>query len=200
MIKPHWNIVYFINKLKYALLKRKYKNCPWFVFKAIDYLDKNITENSVIFEWGSGRSSIWFASKSKYVYSVEHNKDWFMKIQQIAKSLNLNLQIQNITEGELYENSIDKFPNSSFDFIIVDGIRRSECTIKAIKKLKPGGHLIIDNVERYLPSNSISYEAIKNWNESKDYKWKEISNILEKYQKNWYSNGIFDTAIFIKPQ
>jgi stage III sporulation protein SpoIIIAA len=35
-----------------------------------------------------------------------------------------------------------------FEIIIIDGINRNDCMVKALQNLKPEGVLIIDNVER----------------------------------------------------
>ena len=55
-----------------------------------------------------------------------------------------------------YLNVLSKFNDDYFDFILVDALFRDECTHLAIKKLKPGGFLILDNVNRYLPFDTIS--------------------------------------------
>jgi hypothetical protein len=52
---------------------------------------------------------------------------------------------------------IDKYPDCTFDIIIVDGRSRNHCIDHAIQKLKSGGSLILDNAERdeYIPGCQI---------------------------------------------
>jgi hypothetical protein len=49
---------------------------------------------------------------------------------------------------EKYVNVISQYPDSSFDIISVDGRSRNACIRAALKKLRPGGMLILDNSER----------------------------------------------------
>jgi len=47
-----------------------------------------------------------------------------------------------------YVCAVDTFPEGSFDLIVVDGRSRPACIKHAVTKVKPGGHLILDNTER----------------------------------------------------
>jgi hypothetical protein len=49
---------------------------------------------------------------------------------------------------EEYVKFIERYSDESFDLISVDGRARVSCFRAAIKKLKPGGMLILDNSER----------------------------------------------------
>ncbi|MFX0145458.1 MAG: hypothetical protein ACFE9C_15445, partial [Candidatus Hodarchaeota archaeon] len=52
------------------------KNIPWIPIKAKIWLDNNLTAEMMIYEYGSGMSTLYFSSKVKKIISVEHNKDW----------------------------------------------------------------------------------------------------------------------------
>ena len=47
-----------------------------------------------------------------------------------------------------YSTKIESFPNGFFDLIAIDGRARSSCLFHALKKIKPGGYLLLDNSER----------------------------------------------------
>jgi hypothetical protein len=48
-----------------------------------------------------------------------------------------------------YAAFIDRFPDHSFDLVIIDGRARAACIQHAIPKVKKGGYLLVDDSERY---------------------------------------------------
>ena len=48
-------------------------NAPWLVPESVLFLEKWIQKNMKGFEFGSGRSTKWFTSKTSFYYSVEGN-------------------------------------------------------------------------------------------------------------------------------
>jgi hypothetical protein len=198
--KKHWTLTYVLNKIKYKLGKRKYKEAPWLVYEAIDYLANQIRETDNVFEWGAGKSSIWFAKKCKSIISVEHNEKWYNDLMLLQQN---NPKLKNLTlifnpDNAYYEKLIGNYEDNFFDIIIIDGIRRPECANSALNKLKLNGLLIIDNADRYLPSNSDTPMAFKNWNNFSDGRWMMFETSIQKYKLMRFSNGIFDTNIYIK--
>lgn len=47
-----------------------------------------------------------------------------------------------------YVTAIDRYPSSHFDLILVDGRARPSCIKHALPHLKPGGLLVVDNIDR----------------------------------------------------
>ena len=150
---------------------------PWLVFGAIDFLENYLTSTMNVFEYGSGGSTLFLASRVSHVFSVEHDKDWFLKTnealqKQRSKNVTYNLiqpewddPVENKAfydpENNLssrmdfkgktftsYVSSIDKFPDEHFDIIVVDGRARQSCIKQAIPKVKKGGVILLDNTER----------------------------------------------------
>lgn len=118
---------------------------PWFTYPAIEFLKQlNLIEKEV-FEWGSGNSSLFFASNVKTIYSIEHNKEWFDKVKS-NKMQNQQIEfVENTIESYVY--SINK-ANKQYDIIIIDGdLFRKECALEAIKYLNKGGIIILDNAD-----------------------------------------------------
>jgi hypothetical protein len=138
-------------------------NSPWWNRHAIRYLEGELRPGQRVFEWGSGGSTAWFASKGAQVTSVEHNQEWVGKV----KSRGLHADIRaipgavtgKIAEPYLTHNltderrrffddyiaTIDEFPEDSLDVVLVDGMCRAECFRRARPKVRPGGLLIIDD-------------------------------------------------------
>jgi len=57
------------------------------------------------------------------------------------------LDIRWRDEGEIYENAIFE-DDKKYDVIVVDGKRRAECAAAAVKALKDGGMIILDDSDR----------------------------------------------------
>jgi len=49
---------------------------------------------------------------------------------------------------EEYVKYIDTYPDDYFDFVFVDGRARSSCISHALCKIRPGGHLMLDDAGR----------------------------------------------------
>jgi precorrin-6B methylase 2 len=106
-----------------------------------------------VFEYGSGSSTQYFSGKVKQVYSVEHDKDWFKKVNDsLAK--NCKVFYRELNNG--YENAI-KEVNINFDFVLVDGRNRVACIKEAVNYLDEKGVLILDNSEREEYKEGIDY-------------------------------------------
>jgi predicted O-methyltransferase YrrM len=83
-------------------------------------------------------------------------------------------------EVKNYASQIDKFSDYHFDVVIVDGHVRVDCLAHAVKKVKPGGILILDNSE--LPEYDSFFDQMKN------------------IEVKRFSNGIQETTIFFCPK
>jgi hypothetical protein len=149
---------------------------PWLTFQAIDYLRKHLEPHHRIFEYGGGGSTLFFIARATEVHTVEHNAAWFSVLKQAAPgrsgcwrgrwipSVSGNLvskpDIANPTHyasddpPELgqqfmkYASAIDEWPDSYFDWVIVDGRARPSCLMHSISKVRVGGFLVLDNSDR----------------------------------------------------
>lgn len=160
------------------------KNIPWIPIKAKIWLDNNLTAEMMIYEYGSGMSTLYFSSKVKKIISIEHNKDWYNQIKEVLKKQQINnceyllrepevinnhiakkIDPNYISELKSYKNyhfekyikNINAYPDDYFDLIFIDGRVRIACIINSIKKIKSGGYLILDNSDekKYRSSQSI---------------------------------------------
>lgn len=126
---------------------------PWYTYPAIEYIKQLDFSQKRIFEFGSGNSSLYWASVAREVVSVEDNKKWYESRNKLKKN-NMELLYRKVGEG--YSESILQ-KDGSFDVIIVDAKVRDKCCEAAIKKLSNGGLIILDNSER-----SLEYEEYSN--------------------------------------
>lgn len=127
---------------------------PWYVNDCVDRIKEMDLSDKVVMEWGGGGSTIWWAMKAKYVYSVDHNLEWYHKTKTLLESNGLigkcTIGCFNTHEGDqsftayAYINAINTSEYLKPNICIVDGIHRYECAENAVKNLKPD-ILIIDN-------------------------------------------------------
>jgi hypothetical protein len=150
---------------------------PWITFDCTRWLDKRLSNDLKVFEYGSGGSTLYFSKKTGQVVSVEHDDKWFARVAEALKQNNIDNCDQRLVKPVLRENvredladdpdnylssspdyaaydfenycrSIDQFPDRSFDIIFIDGRARPSCIKHSLRKVKSGGCMILDNSER----------------------------------------------------
>lgn len=142
---------YFKNRLLVMLYQLTHPGHPWLTAQSIRFLENALRPEMVGFEWGSGLSTLWFASKLRSVTSIEHDKYWFDAVVSRVRTsglTNIDLRLAQTDDGGLrYVQQIQDFPDRSLDFILVDGEYRDRCLAAAVPKLRPKGCLVVDNEE-----------------------------------------------------
>jgi hypothetical protein len=116
---------------------------PWFTYPCVEYLKQLDLRDKSAFEWGSGNSTLFLASRCKDVTSVEHNEVYYKKISRLN---NVNIFLK--TDPYDYVHAIANC-NKQFDIIVIDGQKRLACAQLAIKYLQKGGFIVLDNSDRY---------------------------------------------------
>jgi predicted O-methyltransferase YrrM len=188
----------------------QYRNStlPWLTKDANNFLSEVLSQADVGLEFGGGRSTIWFAKRVQKIVTVEHNEQWYKVILgKIEESKLSNVDCRSVQVREEDTHAMGKalnqiyadFPNEYFDFILVDGIGRDACAVGALGALKPGGLLIIDNVNRHLPSQSRSPHSRSVDMGPEGALWLEFQEKTKKWRRYWTSSGVTDTAIYFKP-
>jgi predicted O-methyltransferase YrrM len=204
----HWSVKYLFDRLVEKNYRRLNPDKPWLAPAANEFLEGYLKPTDKMLEFGSGRSTLWFSKRVRQITSVEHNPEWFKKIKEKIKDLSIyNItyilhpkQEETLPSSETnYVNATREFELSSLDVVLVDGTYRAQCVLKSLPLLKPGGLLIIDNVNRYLPSNSKSPNSRSIAQGPIDDEWRQVCDQINSWRFFWTSNGISDTAFFFKP-
>ena len=93
-------------------------------------------------------------------------------------------------------NAFPELAPGSLDFVFVDGEYRDECAVRGLELLKPGGLLILDNAELYLPDDTRSP-----WSVERPISplWEQVSAELAGWRRVSTTNGVWDTVIWFKP-
>ena len=99
-----------------------------------------------------------------------------------------------------YVKVLDEFDDNSIDIILVDGEYRGHCALRALKKLRNGGILVVDNVNWFLPSTSKSPNARNLEQGPRDMAWRDFEERTKDWRRLWTSSGVTDTAFFFKSQ
>jgi spermidine synthase len=126
---------------------------PWYTYPALEYLRQLDFSDKIVFEYGCGHSTLFWASRSARVISVEHNREWYELVKpRLPDGCTLLFE----PESDAYAATIDRF-SDGFDVIVVDGLvtgrTRLKCVRSAVRHLRDGGMIILDNSD-WLPESS----------------------------------------------
>jgi predicted O-methyltransferase YrrM len=134
---------------------------PWFAQSSLPTLRLFLKQEMLVFEWGMGRSTIWFAANASKTISVDHNIEWVDKTQTLIVKYVLLDKVELVHEPRLVRGTSDEYSRTIlrydrvFDVVSVDGRNRNMCISCAVGKLKPGGLLILDDSSRSEYANGI---------------------------------------------
>lgn len=139
---------------------------PWWNFTATAEVSTflNSRPNPHVFEWGSGASTLWLASRGAKVTSVESDPSWATRLVPLippnvtivqavptaylgphsARSKRMGFRHLDFSS---YVNTIDQTPGF-FDLIVIDGRAREACLAKALERVKSDGIIVFDNTNR----------------------------------------------------
>jgi hypothetical protein len=120
---------------------RENRPIPWYTYPAIEFIKQLDFSDRMVFEYGSGNSTLFWAARCRKLVSVEDDQHWYSKVR--AK-LPGNVDYTLIQGKQEYVHSIDKY-HAGLDVVIIDGRHREDCAIRALQKLKDDGLLILDN-------------------------------------------------------
>ena len=149
---------------------------PWLPFEVIDFLGGVSLLHKRVFEFGSGGSTFFWVSQGAQLISIEHDDRWYEVVQSLLLSKGVRCAYRLVRPNprndgieldpanpdqygsadlsfknnsfQSYCQTIDSEPDQSFDVVLVDGRARPSCLKHAYRKVKVGGHLILDNSDR----------------------------------------------------
>mgnify|MGYP001186770513 CR=1 FL=1 len=197
----HLNTKYVWNRIKVFIDEKKNPSHPWLTQESVFLLNQLIKPTDVGVEFGSGRSTVWFAERLAHLTSIENNYEWFDKVNALLKASSLEKKVSYkiVVEPDEYVEQATLFEDNSIDFCLVDGIERDRCALLMSQKLKSNGILIIDNVNWFISAgNSHSPDSMRP-NEFASSNWKKFYEHVKFWRSIWTTNGVTDTCIYIKP-
>ncbi len=197
-----------IDRLAVIAYEWRYPERPWLTGTAISILMSWLRQTDVVCEYGSGRSTLWFARRVSAVTSIEHDETWYHKVSRMAKETgvaNLDYRLIPTREHDVvsadhpYPAVVNSFAEKSFDLVLVDGVHRDICANLTLPFIKPGGMLVLDNANWYLPGDSRSPNSRTYEEGPSTLLWREFLISVKDWRFIWTTNGVWDTALYIKP-
>ncbi len=119
-------------------------DAPWLTYNVVERINEIIRPDWKVIEFGSGRSTLWYAGRVEFVHSIEHDREWFEFLSAKIENKGIRNVRLDLWEEADY-SSVDDYPDYYFDFAIVDGMQRSSCAKEVVMKVKEGGYLYLDN-------------------------------------------------------
>lgn len=197
----HWTPRYVWCKSLVALEQSLHSDWPWLTGQMVRILDSWLRGDDVGLECGSGRSTLWLARRVSSLTSIEHSKAWHETTSSDLRRWGLgNVSYLYKPEEEGYVQAISEIRDESLDFMLNDGIARDACAVCCIDKLKPGGVMIIDNCNRYVPSRSSAPESRGLEEGPATETWSLFLEMIRNWRCIWTSNGVWDTGLWVKPR
>lgn len=116
---------------------------PWITYPASFLLAERVPSEARVFEYGSGQSTRWWASRVAQVTSCEHDAEWAARI---AADLPSNALLLHRPRGDSYINAVTD--GGPYEVIVIDGRDRVACARSAMTALAPDGVIVWDNTDR----------------------------------------------------
>jgi hypothetical protein len=187
-----------VNRLQRALWARRHPAAPWLTRGAVRFLIDWLRRSDQLVEFGSGRSTVWFAQRVKRVISIESSPEWHAKVRQLLPRGAAEVDLRLATDEESYVFAATAaLGTDQADVILVDGAFRAPCALWAIGHLAAGGLLVIDNANWYLPSSSVAPGSVP-LNGDPLPEWKQVWAVLGTWRLVWMLDGVTETLLCFK--
>ena len=123
---------------------------PWCTYPFIYFIEPRLNNSMKVFEFGSGNSTFWFSNRISNIVSLEHDRQWYIKLLDKMPK-NARLVYKEFTIDGEYANYINE-TGEKYDLILIDGRDRVNCVKRSVQALSAEGVLIFDNsnVETYV--------------------------------------------------
>lgn len=119
---------------------------PWMSYPFIDFIKERLNKQMSVLEFGSGQSTLFFASRVAHVVSIEHDLEWKnLLTSKLPDNVEL-IWVQLERNGEYCRSGLST--KKLFDIIVIDGRDRVNCTLNSISILNDNGVIILDDSER----------------------------------------------------
>lgn len=118
---------------------------PWCSYPFIAFIGPRLNATMDLFEYGSGNSTLWYASRVRSVTSVEHDKQWYDEVKTGMPG-NVEMLLGDLGKKEGYAALITQ-RNAKYHIIVIDGRDRIACTRYSVESLTDDGVIVFDNAQ-----------------------------------------------------
>jgi SAM-dependent methyltransferase len=219
----HWTPRYLRYRLQAAIRAALRPEEPSLTPQAVRELDRRLTRDMVGVEWGSGNTTRFFARRTRHLTSFETDTSYYDWVAGTLRAEGLeNVDYRLIPhdfegeddEEEMHRNAVvvaaDQFADESFDYALIDSAPRGCLSRRIAAKIKPGGLLILDNANWYLPPpatlrpaapGSVSQVLGTSGSIVTHHEcWPAFARLIANWGTLWSSNGVQMTLVLIKPR
>ena len=148
-------------RIAYWVWESLNRNKPWLCRGTIRFCERELTRSMTAVEFGSGRSTAWFARRVGHLTSVEHHSGWHARVTETLQGdgvTNVDYRLVGLDQPEdeperskygslpKYVAVLGDFDDESLDLVVVDGHYRNTCIVECLRKLKSGGFLLVDDI------------------------------------------------------
>ena len=118
----------------------------------MQYLEHIVQPGFVVFEFGSGASTPWFAERVQRIYSIESDRAWFDAVRAALQDIGRDCYeltlcpVEDKYGSQHYADQIKQQPDESVDLVFIDGKALPNCLLAAKPKVKPGGWMVMDDL------------------------------------------------------
>jgi predicted O-methyltransferase YrrM len=202
----HWTSQYIRDRILQKLYFRRNPDVPWLSPQANHLLATLLRPTDIGVEFGSGRSTAWFARRIQQLVSIEHDPTWYGIVREdIARASlhNVEYVLASIREDEdpatsEYVRVADRFADRTLDFVLVDGMARDQCALALLPKVAPGGLMVVDDIHGFLDFETTAPYARWRRGPANDA-WARFASEVSGWRWIVAAQGIKDTGIWIRP-
>ncbi|WP_460605999.1 O-methyltransferase [Jatrophihabitans fulvus] len=180
---------------------------PWVGVEAVSRLEQVCAGGGTALEFGSGGSTRFFAERLHRLYSVEESPAWHAAVtRRLAEAglTNVDLTLADVerlgrattAHRDAYVEAHPQLEDASLDLVFVDGEYRDACALRGLRLLRPGGVLVLDNANTYLPGPTRSPWRVA---EPASARWQRFAELTRRWDRTWTTNGVWDTAFWVRP-
>ena len=199
----HWSLRYARDRGRAKLYEWRHPGVPWLTRQAVSHLDEFLRSAHTGLEWGAGRSTAWIAARVRHLVSVETDSAWCAQVRQSLQRRGLgNVTLRLLDpESPSYTGVATDMDDGTLDFALVDGISeyRDRCALAVLPKIRPRGLVIVDDIHRYLPSESRAPLSLGPARVPLTPAWADFASHVAAWDLLWTSDGVRDTAIWRRP-
>lgn len=120
---------------------------PMISYRATRVIAGRLTPESVVVEFGSGMSTLWFARRCRSLLSIEDDSYWHALVERRLRSDGASHVRYELRSAATY-SQVHDLPDASVDFVLVDGSQRARCITAILPKIRAGGALYLDNSDK----------------------------------------------------
>jgi len=200
--RKHWTPRYVLDRVSLAAWEATHPERPWLTQSAVAFLDDWVGKDDLVVEFGSGRSTRWFAEHVREVISIEHDSVWYERVKA-SLSERGTTNVRSFLAPETVDGYVGAaaaaLGDVKADVILVDGQLRDACARWATGAIRPGGLLVLDNANWFLPSRSHAPASIAIHSAPANDAWSEVWRRCAAWRRAWMLNGITETLLLFAP-